>query len=59
MQQPSPIPFPRIPNINAESPAAAAMSPGSVEEKQLFRNRDQINRQLNLRRILDAYCTSD
>ena len=35
------------------------MTPGSIEEEALFRNRDEINRQRNLQHILDTYCASD
>ena len=35
------------------------MTPGPIEEEALFRNRDEINRQRNLRHILDTYCASD
>ena len=58
-------PLPPTPPRPAPAPAPAQMinqhpmTPGSIEEEVLFRNRDEINRQRNLRHILDTYCASD
>ena len=53
--RPAPAPI-AAPMINQQQ---RPMTPGSIEEEALFRNRDEINRQRNLRHILDTYCASD